>query len=193
LDSQLEVEVKLTLLSPSPLSRFRAVLGPPREKREQLNRYFVPAAPARTVVRVREEGGGLVLTVKTGGERNPNGIFRRPERNLAIPPEWLFSLLETGECDDLFTDSVMQGVQPPLAYLGQLRNTRHLFNFERWTIELDHTFYSDGEEIWEVEIEADDAEEALGRVSQWLDAQGIDWQPSVSGKFSLFLAKRSAK
>ena len=189
MNSELEIEVKLTLLSPSPLSRFRAVLGEPAARREQLNRYFVPTDSARTVVRVREEGGGLVLTVKVGGEHDAAGIFRRPERNQAIPPEWLFSLLETGECAALSADPVMHGVGTPLTYLGQLRNTRRLFKFESWTIELDHTFYPDGEEIWELEIESEDAHKALERVSGWLDAQGLPWRPSTAGKFSLFLEK----
>ena len=189
MESELETEVKLTLLSSSPLGRFRAALGEPSARKEQLNRYFLPAAPARTVVRVREEGGGLVLTVKTGGERTARGIFRRPERNRVIPPEWLFSLLETGVCAELSAAPVMHGVGTPLTYLGQLRNTRHLFPFESWTIELDRTFYPDGEEVWELEIEAPDADEALARVSGWLDAQSLRWTPSIAGKFSLFLEK----
>lgn len=193
MDSELETEVKLTLLSPSPLGALRASLGAPKVKKEQLNRYFVPSAPARTVVRVREEGGGLILTVKAGGERDARGIFRRPERNRVIPPEWLFSLLYTGECADLLLDPVMHGISTPLSYLGQLRNTRYLFSFESWTIELDHTYYPDGEEVWELEIEAEDAEEALKRVSEWLDLQRIRWEPSASGKFGLFLAKSGLK
>jgi len=62
--SKTETELKLTLLSDDPLPSLIERLGAPVRVVEQLNRYFEPAAPPKWMVRLREEGGGLLLTVK---------------------------------------------------------------------------------------------------------------------------------
>lgn len=199
--SGLEFELKLTLLSDDPLPALEAALGPPARTVEQLNRYFLPAAPEGTMVRVREEGGGLELTVKgkridrvAGMDRHTDGsasgVFVRPEINRPIPPEWLFELLDTGTCPALLAVEELGGVTAPLRPAGQLYNTRRSFPYKQCTIDIDRTEFPDGTVTWELELESPDAESVAAEIAAHLSSLGIRHEPSRTGKFSRLMAMK---
>jgi len=187
----LETEIKLEISADDPPGELERVLGKAARKVEQLNRYFLPARPPGTMVRLREEDGGLLLTVKGSGTTTDSGIAVRPEWNEPVPPEWLFDLASSDGSSLLFRAEIMERVSPPLRYAGQTHNTRWMFGFNRWTLELDRTTYPDGSVTWETEVETEDTAAALEELKSLLARTGITYRPAREGKFSRLL-KRGA-
>jgi len=187
---ELEVEAKLELDVEDPLGLLTDLLGRHVRRREQLNRYFLPVGPRGLVVRLREEEGGVLLTIKGAGRAAADGVLVKPEANEVIPPEWLLELRECGESEALFGAAIMKAVEPPLEYMGQSHNTRWSFDFRSWTVDLDRTVYPDGSVSWEVEIEAEDAGRARNELARTLDDAGIGWRSTSESKFSRVLKRR---
>lgn len=190
---EMERELKWTLLSAVPLSALQAVLGRPANEAEQLNRYFLPLSPSGTMVRFREQCGGLLLSVKRGGSRNELGYYVREECNHPVPPEYLFEFQETGGCAELERLECMAGLHGPYEFVGLLLNTRRMWRWEGLEVELDRTEYPDGEMVWEVEVETDSPEAAAPLLARLLERCGVAWCPSDKGKFGRLREKLSAK
>lgn len=184
----IETEIKLTLHSENIPEKLRAITGPAVTRVEQLNRYFRSSSPGETMVRIREESGGLVLTVKGPTTTTERGVFSRTESNEAIPPEWLFQL-QAGEIPEgLMSLEAMAGVEGPLLYLGSLRNTRWLFQHQGLNLEVDRTEFPDGDRVdWEVEVETESPVEAAPILDAILTIAGIEATPSRQSKFQKFL------
>ncbi|MBM4352589.1 MAG: CYTH domain-containing protein [Deltaproteobacteria bacterium] len=195
-----EVEIKLELLAEDPLAALARRLGDPARTVEQLNRYFIPAAPAGWMVRFREEDGGLVLTVK-GPRETPSqtapgegsdreaGVFVRTEREVPVAPEALLHLLPGEDQSWLFALAPLAGLTGPLRPAGSCRNTRRFFHHAGFTLELDRTEYPDGSIDWELEVETDRPDEAFPEVSALLSALGIPFRPATKGKFARTLER----
>lgn len=186
----LETEIKLTLLDEDPKPLLEAALGPPRRRIEQLNRYYLPASPKGVVVRLREEDGALILTVKGGGRKTPSGVFIKPEANEVIAPEWLLDAERTDGIPSLFQAGIMEQVTPPLEYVGQSRNTRWLFDLHGYVLELDHTYYPDGSDSWEIELETDEIDPAMKLLLDLMARASMRCEPSGQGKFARLLQRR---
>jgi inorganic triphosphatase YgiF len=179
-----ERELKLDILLDEPAEAMERLFGRPVQVLEQLNRYYVPASPAGVVLRLREEGGGLILTVKGGGQATPEGVFVRQEHEQVIPSEWLPWIAED-QGRKLIAAAGLGGIlSAPLAYAGQNRNTRRVFRFRQWEVLLDTTDYPDGRRFHEIEVEHDRPEDARADLTAALDGAGIPWRPAHHGKFA---------
>ncbi len=190
----MESELKLELLTADPLGELVARLGEPTRRIEQLNRYFLPAGPSGWVVRFREEAGALVLTVKgPSGSTAPgvmdsgplgSALFVRAEREMSVPSEVLLHLLPGADQAPLFLLPPLEGMAGPLRPAGSCRNTRWVFTYRGFDLELDCTQYPDGSSGWELEVETDRPSEALPLVSALLSELAISFRPSTKGKFA---------
>ncbi len=131
----MERELKFRLPSREAWEAVRDALGPPRERLEQTNWYFGPAGPAgppapdgkaRDIpplsVRVREEAGRLILSVKLG--RKLTGAYFETEETEAeiSPAEWADVLAGRREVASL--DSPPARIIAGLACRGETRLAR---------------------------------------------------------------------
>ena len=140
------------------------------------------------MVRIREESGGVVLTVKGPTTTTEGGVFSRTESNEAIPPEWLFQLQAGETPEGLMALEAMANIEGPLVYLGSLRNTRWLFQHQGLNLELDRTEFPGIDRVdWEVEVETDSPVKAAPILNSILTIAGIEATPSKQSKFQKFL------
>jgi len=188
-----EREVKLRIPDPAHFARLSAALPALGEQRQR-NHYFdapgLPLSRAGVLVRVREEGSALLLTVKRGVERAP-GRIESEEWEVALSPatwaivrEGRVPLVEAARFDPL--DAVAVGLA--LRVVGSLENRRRLRRGPRGEVyELDETTFPWGEVRHEVEIESDDPVAALGEARRLLDGLGVAYETSVETKHERLL------
>jgi hypothetical protein len=184
-----ERELKWTLRCDDPVAALSKVLGEPDGLSQQLNRYFLPAHPGRTMVRIREEFGALTLTVKGQGTRTDQGYYVRSECNSPIPPELLFQLQGKGTVAGLDAPACLLALTEPFRFVGLLFNTRRTYDWMGLRLELDRTEYPDGTHVWEMEVETTLPAEVSAQVAGLLKQAGVRWQPSEKGKFSSLMEK----
>lgn len=182
-----ERELKWTLQCDDPVAKLSGVLGQPDVQSQQLNRYFLPSQPGKTMVRIREEFGALMLTVKGQGTRTDQGYYVRSECNSPIPPELLFQLQGEGTVSGPDVPACLATLTGPFRFIGFLFNTRRTYDWRGLQLELDHTEYPDGAHVWELEVETPHPEQVSAQVAGVLTQAGLRWKPSEKGKFSLLL------
>lgn len=183
----LEVELKWTLLHPDPIPELSKELGAPVRMVEQLNRYFTPEEGPSLMVRLREQGGGLVLTVKRHGTRSEQGVTRRVEHEVVVPVDWLPNMVAGDLSDEMEMQLSRFGVQLPLTYRGSTHNLRWFFRLQDKELTVDRTTFPDGSTRFELEFEDDAPETMLPTLHALMDRLEIPWKISLRGKFEQFL------
>jgi len=200
----MERELKFRLPSREAYEAVRDALGPPRERLEQTNWYFSPAGPAASSlpplsVRVREEAGRLVLSVKLG--RKLTGAYFETEETEAelSPAEWADVLAGRQEVAALDSPParIIAGLAVKLRPQGSVRNLRLSWPAEVLGLAgggdeeliLDATSYPDGSADWEIEFETDNPAPAEKAIRALLSRLGIDPEPQEQTKHERFLER----
>ncbi len=188
-----EREVKLRIPDAAHFARLLAALPPIGEKRQR-NHYFdapgLPLSKAGVLVRVREEGGEVLLTVKRGAERAPGRIESEESEAPLSPATWSVvregrvPLVEAARFAPL--DAVASGLA--LRVVGSIENRRSLRRGPRGAVyELDETTFPWGEVRHEVEIETDDPVATLAEARRVLDGLGVAYETAVESKHERLL------
>jgi uncharacterized protein YjbK len=188
-----EREVKLRIPDPADFARLRAALPPIRESRQR-NHYFdapgLPLSQAGVLVRVREQEGAVLLTVKRGLTRAP-GRIESEEWEVALPGEvWATVRAGRARLGDAVRFEPLDAVAAGLA-IGIVGSTENVRSVRRGpggeVYELDETTFPWGEVRYEVEIESEDSAAALDGARRLLDGLGVRYDTAVETKHERLL------
>lgn len=188
-----EREVKLRIPDAAHFTRVLETL-PRLGEKQQRNVYFdtpgLDLSRSGILVRVREGGGRVLLTVKRGARRAPGRIESEEWETDLAPALWeavlqgSASLPEAARFEPL--DAAAAG--RPLAIVGTLENHRwECEGPDGSRYELDETRFPWGEIHHEVEIESEDPVGALERARRFLDAMGVVYDTTVETKHERLL------
>jgi uncharacterized protein YjbK len=182
-----EREVKLRIRDRAGFERLLAAVAPLRTL-HQVNRYF--DTPSRSLaaegaaVRVREEEGRVVLTVKSGARRGPGRVEVEEWECDLDPVAW--RAIELGEAPlatVAFEPLERVRAGRPLVLVGRLENTRLEARAPDGTLfQLDETRFPWGETDYELEIESDDVAGALAAAKELLAKLGVAFDEHVRTK-----------
>ena len=190
-----EIELKLRLEGRAQYDKLCREMGTPADAWEQINHYFrsedgrIPGEEG--VIRIREERGRAVLTVKLGALKD--GLASAQEYEEA----WRGPLEEMPPSSSAIWENGHAGLKAleqrfgkcfALVWVGKMVNQRRLYRTaEGLCMEVDASRYSDGEEDYEVEVETDDPERDRGLLEALLDGMGIRFVPQPATKYQRFL------
>ncbi len=182
-----EREVKLRIASAADFHRLVQSL-PPAVETHQRNTYFDTPdhALAREgmLVRVREAGGKVVLTVKRVRGR-AQGRIESDEWERELAPA-LWASVQSGRAPLAAAsfaplDAAARG--RPIAAIGSLENLRRLARGPTGALyEMDETRFPWGEVHYELEIESDEPEEELAAARALFDRLGVAYSDRVETK-----------
>ncbi|MEW6279767.1 MAG: CYTH domain-containing protein [Candidatus Eremiobacterota bacterium] len=186
----LERELKFAL-DRAGYERMAECLGTPFEEVEQVNVYLDTASSQieamRAALRLRREGGQLLLTYKRGRAQT-GAYFEIAEFEVPITPDqWLG--LETGSSlPDLEPLQELHRDVPsldPLVCLGRVENLRRRYPLPTGDVaELDRTVFPNGRVDYELEVETADPE----AVERWLrEHAGFPLVAQQTTKYRRFL------
>jgi uncharacterized protein YjbK len=190
-----EIEIKLRLEDRAQYERLCRALGRPQDAWEQVNHYYcsedgkIPGEEG--VIRIREEKGGAVLTVKLGSLKDGLASAREYEAvwcgRLEEAPPSSSAIWETGHAG-LKALEQTYGKPFPLVWLGKMINQRRLYlSPEGPSLEVDASRYPDGEEDYEVEVETEHPERDRLLLEERLNNLGIRFSPQTATKYQRFL------
>ncbi len=146
---------------------------------ETEDRYF---AKNREMLRLRETESFWTLTHKSRIQVN-NGEFSSQESEID------FGVFE-GTITELLKK--VQVTKPwdklkSIKIQGELLNTRHEFEWGKFTLELDRSQFSDYRVDFELECETSDFQLLRSRLTHLFDNLKIPWEPQESSKYKRFL------
>ncbi len=190
-----EVEIKLRLEGRAEYDRLCRALGAPEEEWEQVNHYFRSEdgrIPGREgVIRIREERGRAVFTVKLGALKDGLASAREYEE------PWRGPLEEVPPPSDAIWEAGHAGIAAleqragrrfPLAWIGKMTNRRRLYRTDDGLcLEVDASRYPDGEEDYEVEVETDEPARDRRLLEALLSRLGVRFVPQPATKYQRFL------
>ena len=205
-----EIEVKIRLADAAAHAAAMALFGPRTALHQQQNEFFDTPdgamGAARAVCRLRFTGDGACMaTLKAGAGSVHGGIARLREDEAAfdaaagreytaarrIPaaacerhPVLAMCVAEFGKAGE------------GLVGLGGFENTRSVFSWRGWCIEVDETHFVAGEREtveFEIECETERPEEAKEAISSALRAAAVAHSDMESGKFSRWKAFNRAE
>jgi uncharacterized protein YjbK len=177
--------------------------GTRREPERQVNHYFDTPdgrlVRSRVLLRVREEGGRCVLTLKCGSEVRP-GLFDSLEIEEEIESAALEAALRRpATLLDLPLNAIDElkrhHGRPSLIALiaaGRLENERVKRETGDVVLDVDRIIFPDGSEAYELEIETDDPPHAEAWILATLAPCGIILEPQRLTKLEQLLQWRGA-
>jgi len=196
-----EKELKFLIASREDFRRLRddPAWGTRSEPERQVNHYFDSSdrrlVRARVLLRLREEGIRVVLTLKCGTEVRP-GFFDSLEIEEEVDPGVLARALEEPES---LVDLPLAAIaelqrrfgRPPLVVAGTLVNERVRRETgvgpSNLVLEVDRLLFPDGSEAYELEIETSDPPRAEAWVHDTIIAAGVRLEPQRMTKMERFL------
>jgi uncharacterized protein YjbK len=190
-----EVEIKLRLEGRAHYDKLCREMAEPQEDWEQVNHYFqsedgrIPGEEG--VIRIRQEKGKAVFTVKLGALEAGLASSREYEE------PWQGAREEMPPPSTAMWDSGHSGLRAleekfggrfPLVWIGKMVNRRRLYRTaEGLSMEVDASTYPDGEEDYEVEVETDDPERDRALLEALLEKLGVRFVPQPATKYQRFL------
>ena len=190
-----EVELKYRLEGRGEYEKLCRELGDPVEVWEQVNHYFrsadgkIPGGDG--VIRIRQEKGRALLTVKLGALEA--GLARAEEYEEAWPgpldemPPTSNAIWGAGH-EGLHLLEQRFGTRFPLVWLGKMVNQRKFYRpVEGIPLEVDASRYPDGQEDYEVEVETEEPECDRERLLTLLTDLGLRVEPQTATKYQRFL------
>ncbi len=196
-----EKELKFRIASPEDFRRLRddPAWGTRSEPERQVNHYFDSSdrrlVRSRILLRLREEGNRVLLTLKCGTEVRP-GFFDSLEIEEEVAPGVLSRALETpGSLTDLpfaaIAELERRAGRLSLVVAGTLVNERVRRETgvgpSRLVLEVDRLLFPDGSEAHELEIETGDPPRAEAWVRDTIIAAGVRLEPQRMTKMERFL------
>jgi uncharacterized protein YjbK len=191
---RLETELKYRLEGRAEYEKLCRELGDPVDTWEQINHYFQSAdgkIPGREgVIRIREEKGKAVLTVKLGALANGLARAREYEQPWSGPGEQMPPLskaLWKSRHEGLEVLERRFGGRFPLVWSGRMVNLRKLYRSSQGLcMEVDASRYPDGQEDYEVEVETEFPERDRALLETLLRDLGIRFAPQTATKYQRF-------
>jgi uncharacterized protein YjbK len=190
-----ETELKYRLEGRAEYEKLCRELGDPEDAWEQINHYFQSAdgkIPGEDgVIRIRQEKGRAVLTVKLGALANGLARAREYEQPWSGPwhqmPPRSKALWESRH-EGLEVLERRFGGRFPLVWAGRMVNLRKLYRSVRGLcMEVDASRYPDGQEDYEVEVETESPERDRALLEALLRDLGIGFVPQTATKYQRFL------
>jgi hypothetical protein len=178
----IEQELKLALAGEDDYLRARDLLEP--------SERVVKAAGM--MLRVRQEGGDVVATLKSGA-RLEGGTLRAREQEAAVDPdEWTAIVSGRAAVGGLRVEPVRAvllavGGDADLRIRGTMRNRRSVHRVAGFTVELDRTELPDGSVSFEIEVETEHPDEAREALVERLEQGGVRWSEQTLTKYERFL------
>ena len=206
-----EREWKYSLETRAEYQRLLETLGPQAPVSQQHNSYWLPASPARAVLRLRREGGRSFLTLK-GPSVKEGARYSRQESELELDQAQAQALLtwdkvgapltldevgargareEVGALltlDEVGARGALEdlGAGLPLVFAGTLVNERRIWLREGFEIALDESFFPQGPQL-EIEFEQLAPQVDPLFPEALLRACKVKVRPALGGKFSRLL------
>jgi uncharacterized protein YjbK len=189
----MEKELKLRLPTHEDYTRLLRRLGPVERSTRQRNDYLDTDGDElrrrRIMVRFRDEGGGLVLTVKWKAVQR-EGYFQAEEEEAGLKARSPSEALRDGEAARALAalcPELREVDLSTLRVLGSIHNLRQRFRLEDFDLELDHSTYPNGAEDYELEVETLRPEAARELVERLLQDSGARCEPQSLTKYERFL------
>jgi uncharacterized protein YjbK len=196
-----EIEIKLRLEGRAQYDKLCREMGTAADSWEQVNHYFrsedggMPGEEG--VIRIRQEKGKAVFTVKLGALKD--GLASAQEYEEA----WRGPLEEMPPPSTAIWDAGHAGLQAleqrfgkrfPLVWVGKMINRRRLYRTaEGLCLEVDASTYPDGEEDYEVEVETEHPERDQALLEVLLDRLDVLYVPQPATKYQRFLQHVSGR
>ena len=189
----MEQELKLRLPTHEDYARLLRRLGPAECSTRQRNDYLDTDGDElrrrRIMARFRDEGGGLVLTVKWKAAQR-EGYFQAEEEEAGLKARSPSEALRDGEAARALATlcpELREVDLSTLRVLGSIHNLRLRFRLEDFDLELDHSTYPNGAEDYELEVETLRPEAARELVERLLQDSGARCEPQSLTKYERFL------
>lgn len=190
-----ETELKYRLEARAEYEKLCGGLGDPVDAWEQINHYFqsedgkIPGEEG--VIRIRQEKGKAVLTVKLGALENGLARAREYEQPWSGPADQMpprSKALWRSRHEGLEIFQRRLGRQFPLVWVGRMVNLRKLYRYgQSFCMEVDASRYPDGQEDYEVEVETEFPERDRALLEALLHDLGIGVVPQTETKYQRFL------
>ena len=183
-----EKELKFVVPDEQSYLRLVELLGQPRARKQQLNRYYDTPDGRVTqgfaALRERVEDGRRVLTFKAG-KRQKDGYFEAEEFECELAeqafPDDCWQLGPMVEFSNRFGPA-------SLVEQGATENLRLCFELSGgWLLELDRTIFPGGRVEFEAEVETDQPEATRAELARLFGQAGLELVAQTKTKYARFL------